>query len=166
VEIRKIILPLDCKQESRFSLEYAVNFARAYRAKLYVVSVVHEYNVIQALANLFYQFGRVFHPGADLEFPPVDIQEDACHQVKCQVESMLRRYVPQDVAYEVLIRVGDAAEEIVSCARELEADVIIIFTHGRTGLDRALLGSVTEKVLAEAPCPVLSIKHPEHEFIR
>jgi nucleotide-binding universal stress UspA family protein len=55
--------------------------------------------------------------------------------------------------------------EIVRFAREWKVDVIVLATHGRTGLSHALIGSVAEKVVQMAPCPVLSIKHPEHEFV-
>ena len=56
--------------------------------------------------------------------------------------------------------IGDEAEEIVHLAQEEGYDLIVIGTHGRTGLGRLLMGSVAEKVLRRAPCPVLTIKHP------
>jgi nucleotide-binding universal stress UspA family protein len=51
------------------------------------------------------------------------------------------------------------------CAKEVDADLIIIATHGYTGLDRALLGSVTERVARHAPCPVLIVRTKEHDFV-
>lgn len=64
---------------------------------------------------------------------------------------------------EVLL--GAPHVEIVRYARKEEMDLIVLATHGRTGLAHALIGSVAEKVVQMAPCPVLTIKHPEHEFI-
>jgi universal stress protein A len=53
----------------------------------------------------------------------------------------------------------------VRYAREMKIDLIVMGTHGHTGLVHVLLGSVTEKVVRKAPCPVLTVRHPEHEFV-
>ena len=55
--------------------------------------------------------------------------------------------------------------EIIRYARESEMDLIVMGTHGRTGLGHLLIGSVTERVVRKSPCPVLTVKHPEHEFV-
>jgi nucleotide-binding universal stress UspA family protein len=54
--------------------------------------------------------------------------------------------------------------EIIAAAREEEADLIVMGTHGRTGLAHALIGSVAEKVVRKAPCPVLTVRHPKMKF--
>ena len=58
-----------------------------------------------------------------------------------------------------------ASAEIIRYARDAETDLIVMGTHGRTGFGRLLIGSVAEHVVRHAPCPVLTIKHPEHEFV-
>ena len=60
---------------------------------------------------------------------------------------------------------GRAFAEIVRMARERKADLIVIATHGRSGLSHAMFGSTAEKVIRKAPCPVLSVKYPGHDFI-
>ena len=60
---------------------------------------------------------------------------------------------------------GNAAIMILDYAAKNAVDLIIMATHGRTGLSHAMFGSTAEKVVRKAPCPVLSIKHPEHEFV-
>ena len=65
---------------------------------------------------------------------------------------------------EYLIRKGAPFLEIIRCAQEIEADLIVCGTHGRSGIKHALFGSVAEKVVRKAPCPVLSVRHPEQEF--
>ena len=60
--------------------------------------------------------------------------------------------------------VGIPFMEIIHAAKELNSDMIIMGTHGRTGLQHVLMGSVAEKVVRRAPCPVLTVKHPDHEF--
>jgi nucleotide-binding universal stress UspA family protein len=63
------------------------------------------------------------------------------------------------------VREGTPFYEIVRYAKEQNIDLIIMGTHGHTGLTHMLLGSVTEKVVRKAPCPVLTVRHPEHEFV-
>jgi nucleotide-binding universal stress UspA family protein len=65
-----------------------------------------------------------------------------------------------EVQVERRLEQGDAATEIVRVAQETHCDLIVIGTHGRTGLSRVLMGSVAEKVLRQAPCPVLAVKTP------
>jgi nucleotide-binding universal stress UspA family protein len=80
------------------------------------------------------------------------------------LEDSLAEIKPNDrhVDFEHRMLVGDPAKEIVRLAREEDADLIVIGTHGRTGIARALLGSVAEVVVRRAPCPVLAYKHPLH----
>jgi nucleotide-binding universal stress UspA family protein len=63
------------------------------------------------------------------------------------------------------IREGSPFYEIIRYAKERDIDLIVMGTHGRSGLVHVLLGSVTEKVVRKAPCPVLTVRHPEHEFV-
>jgi nucleotide-binding universal stress UspA family protein len=65
------------------------------------------------------------------------------------------------IAVEISVRPGVAHAEIVAAARDMGADLIVIGTHGRSGLDRMLLGSVAERVLRLAPCPVLAVREPD-----
>jgi nucleotide-binding universal stress UspA family protein len=63
------------------------------------------------------------------------------------------------------VREGSPFYEIIQHAKEKNVDLIVMGTHGHSGLAHVLLGSVTEKVVRKSPCPVLTIRHPEHEFI-
>jgi len=65
------------------------------------------------------------------------------------------------VSVETSLRTGVPHAEIVAAAREMRADLIVVGTHGRGGLDRVLLGSVAERVLRLAPCPVLAVREPD-----
>jgi nucleotide-binding universal stress UspA family protein len=75
--------------------------------------------------------------------------------------------VPTRALIEVECRVveGVAFAEIVRIARDEEIGLIVIATHGLSGIAHLLLGSTTEKVVRKAPCPVLTVKHPEHDFV-
>jgi nucleotide-binding universal stress UspA family protein len=65
-----------------------------------------------------------------------------------------------------MIRTGRAPWEIVQVAAEMAADLIIITTHGYTGLKHVLMGSTAELIVRHAPCPVLTVRDPEHDFVR
>lgn len=77
---------------------------------------------------------------------------------KTRLQKLAREHLPGDMKYQVLVRVGDAARLIVDSARELGADLIVMATHGRRGLSHLFVGSVTERVVREAPCPVLTVR--------
>ena len=79
-----------------------------------------------------------------------------------EVGELVRKELPKT---EWLIEEGYPFPRIIEIARKHEVDLIVMGTHGRTGLAHALLGSVAEKVVRKAPCPVLTVKHPEHEFV-
>ena len=66
---------------------------------------------------------------------------------------------------KTLVRTGSPADEIVDAAKEMGVDLIILSTHGRTGLKHLLLGSMTENVVRRAPCPVLVVREREREFV-
>lgn len=86
--------------------------------------------------------------------PPVDYPE----QARAELERLGRAEFPDSTAVSIHLRDGSAYDQIASAARELEADLIIIATHGRTGLTHALLGSTAERVVRHAPCPVLALR--------
>jgi nucleotide-binding universal stress UspA family protein len=71
---------------------------------------------------------------------------------------MRQQFLGKHVQGELLVREGPAADEVLQVAREKNADLIVMATHGRTGVRRLLLGSVTEKVIHTAPCPVLAVR--------
>ena len=68
------------------------------------------------------------------------------------------------VTCEVLVRDGQPFVQIIRCAREVKADLIVMGSHGRSGLAQMLIGSVAEKVVRKAPCSVLIVKHPTQNF--
>ena len=63
------------------------------------------------------------------------------------------------------LRVGSPHVQIVQHARDEDIDLVVVATHGRSGLKHALIGSVAEKIVQMPPCPALTVKHPEHEFV-
>lgn len=146
ITFKHILCPLDLSDISPHQLSYAAAIARWYDARITVLHVVPTFDPMPV------------HPGR-LEDPMrfvYPLSED-------DVTRELRRIVQEaglgDGA-DVAAAAGDAVETIVDRAVAMPADLLVMGTHGRSGFDRVLLGSVTEKLLRRAPCPVLTV--PPH----
>jgi universal stress protein A len=152
IELKRILLPTDFSEFSAAARVYACAFADQFQAELHVL------HVIQDLAPL------VPEPGAMLA-PPVDY----LRELELNAQAMLERAIDADWAAGKtvvrMVRQGPPFLEIIRYAQELNIDLIVIGTHGRSGLAHVLMGSVVEKVVRKAPCPVLTVRHPEHEFV-
>ncbi len=144
VQITRVLCPVDFSDFSRRALDYAVALARWYDAPL---TVLYVYYVVLPSAALFASI-----PTGPLEafaLSPADRE-----QLRSQMQSLL----PQSAAglrVEYTVAEGDVATEILAEAEK--ADILVIGTHGRSGFEHLVLGSVTEKVLRKASCPVLTI---------
>lgn len=144
MEFKKIIYATDFSESSQQAAPYAAELAKRYGAKVYVVHVLYDI----AKASGWY----VPHASTDELY--ADMEKEAKKQLHRAVAEDLRGH--EAVEYVVLKGVPD--EEIVRFADEQGADVIVISTHGRRGLDRVLFGSTSEKVVRHARCPVLTVR--------
>ncbi|MHB8519465.1 MAG: universal stress protein [Limisphaerales bacterium] len=82
-----------------------------------------------------------------------------------ELAALARAVIGGQVPAQALVRTGRPVQEIVEAAKQLEIDLIINSTHGRTGWKHVFLGSTTESVVRAAPCPVLTVREQEHEFV-
>jgi nucleotide-binding universal stress UspA family protein len=140
---QRILHPTDFSDCSRAALHVAVDLAQKYRASILIL------HVKESLGPEDITFGE-----ATTELQP----EGHRHHL----EQSLAQLVPASglgVPVEYLLTEGDSAPEIIRVARERSCDLIVLGTHGRTGLRRLLSGSVAEHVIRQAACPVLSIRH-------
>jgi nucleotide-binding universal stress UspA family protein len=99
---------------------------------------------------------------------PVGLDESIQHAARELLGGLLSREDQEAVGAEYVLRAsgrGGPYVEIVRCARDSSIDLIVMGTHGRGFVAHMLMGSVAEKVVRRAPCPVLTVRHPEHEFI-
>lgn len=148
-KLKKILVPIDFSECSRKALQYAVPFAKQFGASLTLLHVVH-----------------INYAGA--EYGPIDfplLERQLQENGEKQIAALVKKHIGDQVPAETLVRTGRAASEIVEAARELDIDLIIISTHGYTGLKHVFLGSTTENVVRYAPCPVLTVREHEHEFV-
>ena len=151
IVIRKVLCPVDFSANSEHAMRYALAFAAAYDAE---VELLH---VVELPFMPHYATAGV----PDLALPVERIKEE-CQEMMDELVEKARAVHPR-VSGRVIV--GTPFVEIVRAAREGGFDLIVVGTHGRAGLKHILIGSVAEKVVRKAPCPVLSVKHPEHEFV-
>ena len=149
--LRTILAPVDFSENSAKALDYVTAFATQFEARVVLVNVV-EPTVIPD------NFGIV---------PPTyqDISELLAKSAEGKLEKLAGTLAIAPAAITTYVRTGRAPWEIVNLAKEVGADLIIITTHGYTGLKHVLLGSTAELIVRHAPCPVLTVRHPEHGFV-
>jgi nucleotide-binding universal stress UspA family protein len=152
IDLHRILVPTDFSKYSQSALTYGAAFAEKFGAELYLLHVVQDLSlyVPDALA--------LPTPVS----PPMEQFARAAREAleRLIVDNQLRRFT-----VHAEVREGTTFYEIIRFARETNVDLIVMGTHGHTGLAHVLLGSVTEKVVRKAPCPVLTVRHPEHEFV-
>jgi nucleotide-binding universal stress UspA family protein len=152
IDLHRILVPTDFGKSSENALTYAVAFAQKFGAEICLL------HVVQDLA--------VFFPEAVFTMPPpAPPLEQFIAAARTALERVVSGLNVDGVIVHSEIGVGPPFDEIVRVAREKNVDLIVMGTHGHTGLAHILLGSVAEKVVRRAPCPVLTVRHPEHEFV-
>ena len=150
-KIASVLVPVDFSDCAKKALQYAIPFARQFGATIHLVHVV----------PMNYFVGSEF--GA-IDFPLMEA--DLKKSAEKQLGEFAAREIGPEVPAETEVRAGQPVQELVAAARQHETDLIIISTHGRTGLRHVFMGSVAENVVRYAPCPVLIVREQEHEFIR
>lgn len=147
VEFQRILCPVDLSDLSVRPLAYAGAVAKWYDAALSVLHIVPTFDPVEVQASAI---------GAPVHFAYPVPREQVLDELARAVEAA--GIPPLDVTY--LAEAGDASATIVDRSVEMAADLLVMGTHGRSGFNRWVLGSVTEKVLRKAPCPVLTV--PPH----
>lgn len=150
LHLKRILVPCDFSEPAIKALRYAVAFAKQLGAK---ISVLHVTDPLPLAAPEVGFAAMNYIPG---ELPGDD--------ARSRLEMEAERHVPDAVLDKVVVRTGVPFDEICRVAKELETDLIILNTHGYTGLKHVLMGSTAEKVVRRAGCPVLVVREKEREF--
>lgn len=140
--IDRILAPVDLSEQSRLVVDHAAALAKAYEAPLDLLHVVEEATFPSAY-------------GID---PLVPSQPDVQDRARQALETLAASLDDLPGPLDLHVLAGHAARDIVDFAEQNAADLIVMATHGRTGLQRFLIGSVAEKVVRSAPCPVFTVK--------
>ena len=151
-DIKKILFATDFSDNSKYALTYALSFAKQYNATLYILHVIQQPS---------YPLGMY----AEISFDAMDkFNRNISEAVEKEMQALRGKDLQGFTNYECLVVQGTPFLEILRAAGEKEVDLIVVGTHGRTGLDHVLFGSTAEKVVRRAPCPVLSVRLPGKEF--
>jgi nucleotide-binding universal stress UspA family protein len=141
--VRRILVPTDFSAPSHAALDMAIELGRRFGAEL---TLMHAHQVPAYL-----------YPEGMMPLS-ADIVADLERSIIAELGRLAARASAAGVAATTCHSIGVAVDEIVRAAAELPADLIVMGTHGRTGIRHALLGSVAEKVVRRAPCPVLTVR--------
>ncbi len=146
INFERILAPTDFSSHSEEALRYACALAERFGAELHVLHVLSE--IVPTGPE----------PLLMPVMPPPFYEEDES-RAKKTLETVLNPSWGKPRSVKTAVRWGASVEAIVDYAAEQRADLIVIATHGRTGLSHVLLGSVAERIVREAPCPVLTIRN-------
>jgi len=154
----KILAPTDFSDDSSYALQYAEELARKFGSEIIIM------HVAQALAPVTFSLD----PGGSADPLALEtigrIAEEQRLAAQRELDRLVNRLRENGLRARSLLRVGAAFVEIVTTAQAENVDVIVMATHGRSGLAHMLLGSVADRVVAKAPCPVLTVRHPDRKF--
>ena len=148
-QIKKILVPIDFSDYSKNALKYATQFAKQFNAKIYLVYVVEP-----MIYPADFSMGQVAIPSADIDL----------HSPEEELTKLSKDIINGNLKVEILIKTGKPFVEIIETASANDIDLIIIATHGHTGVEHLLFGSTAEKVVRKAPCPVLTLREPVKGF--
>jgi len=153
IALKKILVATDFSEPSDAALAYGRELARTFAASLTVLHVVDN-----ILTRAYGADGIVL---ADPELQR-EIETSAQRQVDAALFDEDRKMLG---AVGLVITSNSPSAAIVTYARDAAVDLIVMGTHGRGAIAQLLMGSVAERVVRLAPCPVLTVRHPEHEFV-
>ncbi len=152
IDLDTILVPIDFSEHSKKALEYAVPFARQFKASIDLLYVVEP-----TIYPADFSFGQVGFP---------NVEEELRVRGHHELEQLIAKTIGGRVKARAVVRTGKAFFEIARYAEEEEIDLIIIATHGHTGIEHVLFGSTAEKVIRHAPCPALVIPSAGKKFVR
>ncbi len=151
MKIERILCPVDFSDFSAKAFDYAHSLARHYSAKLFLEHVVepplspYPYYALPDSVN-------------EISWKLSEVAEKHLHE-------LVATHAPNGIQPQVVVHSGLVTESILAFANTHAMDLIVMGTHGRRGLDRMTMGSVTEKILRKARCPVLAVRKPLHDFV-
>jgi len=147
--IKKILVPIDSSDCAKKALQYAIPLAKEHKAAL----------------TLVYVAPSTYATGEYGRFDYTLLEADVRAASEKELAKLAVDEIRGEVSADTVVRMGSPAPEIIDLAKKLSADLIVISTHGRTGLKHVFLGSVAEHVIRNAPCPVLVVREQERDFI-
>jgi len=144
--IRRILFPTDFSEPAEYAWSYALTLAQEFGAE------VHLLHIIAPPPRLTEAYA--------VDYAPEKMVGSLSAEADATLDRQIEAAKSRGLVFRREVRVGVDFREIIDYATKHDIDMIVMATHGRSGLAHVLLGSVAEKVVRKAPCPVLTIKHP------
>lgn len=148
ITIASILCPVDFSEASNNAIRYASELARSMGSKVYLLNVVEP----RAMA-------------ADMALNYIPVEEELEKAAEEDLQPILRQVLDAGITAQAEVMIGNPADVILQQAADWDVNLLIMGSHGKTGLSRLLMGSVAEAVVRRAACPVLIVKAKEKEFI-
>ncbi len=146
---KKILCPVDFSEFTDEILEYALDIAKKYGAELHLIHIIPNLNYFTPYESFFTPENLIV------------VEKNMETEVNKDFDDLMKKI---NVPAVKIIKNGAAFVEIINYARSESMDLIIIGTHGRSGLEHILIGSVAERVIRKAPCPVLTVRPKSRQF--
>jgi len=163
--LTRILVPTNLGGPSKTAIKYGVAFARQFNAKLFVVHMLDVKALDAALETERVLETLMPEPSATVEPDPEQVAHNAARE---DLAKLLSPEEERETRAEYLLRgaPSGAGDAIVRCAQELAVELVVMGKHRQGFVDHLVAGSVAEKVIRRAPCPVLIVHHPEHDFVQ
>jgi len=145
-------VPIDFSEHSKNALKYAIPFAQKFNASIDLIYVVEP-----TIYPADFSFGQIGFP---------NVEEELRTRGSNELGNLMKKEIADKVVSRKIVRTGKPFYEINQYALEENISLIIIATHGHSGMEHILFGSTAEKVVRKAPCPVLVVRSGEHEFVK
>ncbi|MGD2167003.1 MAG: universal stress protein [Gammaproteobacteria bacterium] len=167
--LNRILVPTNLGEPSKAAIRYGVAFARQFDAELYIVHVLSKEDFESAIET-----ERVIEELLPETAPPEPAKDADTRQslarnaAREELAELLDANDAQAAQVEYIIRPaesGKPGDSIIACAGELDVELVIMGKHRMGFVEHLFAGSVTENVIRHAPCPVLIVQHPEHDFV-
>ena len=151
IEIKKVLVPIDFSDYSKSALKYAADFAQKLRAEMILIYVVEP-----VIYPPDFSMGQIAIPSINTEWDM---------KAKEELDKLADTEIPDAITVKTVIKTGKPFIEVIETASEEDVDIIIIASHGHSGMEHILFGSTAEKVVRKAPCPVLTLREPKKGFL-
>ncbi|NTV98740.1 MAG: universal stress protein [Chlorobiaceae bacterium] len=148
IKISTILCPVDFSDASRNAVRYAREFARNMHASVYLLNIVEPRPM-----------------AVDITLNYVPVEEELEKAASDDLREILGEFAAEGIKAECGVEIGSPSDVILDAIDRLDANLVIMGSHGKKGLSRLIMGSVAETVVRKANCPVLTVKAEEREFI-
>ena len=152
ISLNRVLVATDFSEPSMAALRYGRGLAAAFHAALHVVHVVPDSMAL---------------PWATMAdgLAMADVQKQWEREARERLEQLIPENERPGLAVRLVTLAGDPVRQMTAYAADHDVDLLVLGTHGRGPLSHLVLGSVAERIVRTAPCPVLTVRHPQHEFI-